>query len=285
MWLERAIVLKLHGEEHRQFAAIQGDLDMQASIDRYQEANMMEYTKLCPQLKSTDPDDAFSSIPYEKGFQFLYSIEQIMGYDIFCKFTHAYINNFKYKSVTAIEFKDYLLMWTEEKCGTKSDDMHAIDFNKWFYSEGRPPVEAKFDQSLLNQVLKLVDEWLTMKTCQGFDNLSIQQRIYMLDVLIQRDMPLELVKEFNKMYEFLIKPPGNMEIQFRIIRLNLKCKNKDIMSMANVFLETQGRMKYVRPLYRTLKQSFPEEAIEIFAKNKTRYHPICSKLVGHDLSK
>jgi leukotriene-A4 hydrolase len=30
-------------------------------------------------LKGKDPDDAFSSIPYEKGFVFLYYLEKLIG--------------------------------------------------------------------------------------------------------------------------------------------------------------------------------------------------------------
>ncbi len=32
-----------------------------------------------PDLKGIDPDDAFSSVPYEKGFALLYYLEQLVG--------------------------------------------------------------------------------------------------------------------------------------------------------------------------------------------------------------
>lgn len=37
------------------------------------------YTKLVPDLKGVDPDDAFSVVPYEKGFALLYYIETLVG--------------------------------------------------------------------------------------------------------------------------------------------------------------------------------------------------------------
>lgn len=37
-------------------------------------------------LKGKDPDDAFSSIPYEKGFNFLFHLENLVGKDKFDKF-------------------------------------------------------------------------------------------------------------------------------------------------------------------------------------------------------
>ena len=36
-------------------------------------------TKLVVELKDTDPDDSFSSVPYEKGSCFLYYLERILG--------------------------------------------------------------------------------------------------------------------------------------------------------------------------------------------------------------
>ena len=37
------------------------------------------YTKLVPDLRGVDPDDAFSSVPYEKGFALLYMLEGLLG--------------------------------------------------------------------------------------------------------------------------------------------------------------------------------------------------------------
>lgn len=69
VYLERRIMAALHGEPHRDFSAIIGWKALTDSINSYGEDH--EFTKLIPDLKGHDPDDAFSSIPYEKGFTFL----------------------------------------------------------------------------------------------------------------------------------------------------------------------------------------------------------------------
>jgi len=38
-----------------------------------------QLTQLVPDLRGIDPDDAFSSVPYEKGFAFLYYLETLVG--------------------------------------------------------------------------------------------------------------------------------------------------------------------------------------------------------------
>ena len=38
-----------------------------------------QLTALVPKLEGVDPDDSFSSVPYEKGSSFLYYIESLLG--------------------------------------------------------------------------------------------------------------------------------------------------------------------------------------------------------------
>lgn len=83
-YLERRIQAEIHGEPHRDFSAIIGWKALQDSIKMYGEDH--EFTKLIVDLKGKDPDDAFSSIPYEKGFNFLYRLEKLIGKDKWDKF-------------------------------------------------------------------------------------------------------------------------------------------------------------------------------------------------------
>lgn len=40
----------------------------------------MEFTKLKTKQEGVDPDDVYSQVPYEKGFQFLWCIEREVGW-------------------------------------------------------------------------------------------------------------------------------------------------------------------------------------------------------------
>lgn len=48
-------------------------------VSRLTSAGEERFTKLVPDLSGVDPDDAFSSIPYEKGFALLYYLETLLG--------------------------------------------------------------------------------------------------------------------------------------------------------------------------------------------------------------
>ena len=49
------------------------------------------------------------------------------------------------------------------------------------------------------------------------------------------------------------------------------------------FLKSQGRMKYLRPLYRSLHKKEKEVAIQTFKEAGSGYHPIAAKMVAADL--
>ncbi len=53
--------------------------------------------------------------------------------------------------------------------------------------------------------------------------------------------------------------------------------------MAVGFLKEQGRMKYLRPLYRALARKHKDLALETFKGAAASYHPIAAKMVASDL--
>jgi len=66
------------------------------------------YSSLFPELNDgANPDDSSSEVPYEKGFQFLYYLEnQVMKtQDDFRDMLSFYINKYRGMSVTYLEFR------------------------------------------------------------------------------------------------------------------------------------------------------------------------------------
>jgi hypothetical protein len=54
------------------------------------------------------------------------------------------------------------------------------------------------------------------------------------------------------------------------------------------FLAAQGRMKFIRPLYRALSRcgdAGRHAAVDTFARHRLRYHPIARKMVEQDLKR
>ena len=58
-----------------------------------------DFTTLRPNMTGYNPDEFFSDIPYEKGYNFIYYIEYLIGEEKMEKFFKAYFEDFKYQSI------------------------------------------------------------------------------------------------------------------------------------------------------------------------------------------
>lgn len=65
--------------------------------------------------------------------------------------------------------------------------------------------------------------------------------------------------------------------------LCLKFDSSRIVSNASDFVHSQGRMKYVRPIFRALSKIDKSKAKSIFNSARRFYHPITAKMVEKDL--
>lgn len=63
------------------------------------------YSSLHPILEGDSPDNVFSTVPYEKGFQLLYYMESLVGEDSFQTFLRTYINKYAQSSIVTADFE------------------------------------------------------------------------------------------------------------------------------------------------------------------------------------
>lgn len=289
-YLERRIQGIVHKDARwRDFSAIIGWAALADSIKHYGETH--EFTKLVIDLKGKDPDDAFSSVPYEKGFVFLYHIEKLIGQEAFDRFIPHYFERWSGKSLDSYDFKTTLLEFFE---GDKdvSKKLGEIDWDTWFYTPGFPP-KPEFDTSLVDEVYSLAEKW------EGFTNTKSGQQqqpdfkpkpedvkgwtanqlvVFLERVLtFERPLPTERARDMGNMYS--LRETQNVEVSSRYYQVALVSGDTSIKSHVTVMLGKVGRMKFVRPLYRCLIAMDVDLAVETFEKNKDFYHPICRAMV------
>ena len=291
MFLERKILAKVHGdcEALRQFNAICGLADLKEAIETFGPDSPA--TLLQPDLSQTDPDDVFSSIPYEKGHTLLAFLEQSVGGPLaFDPFFKVYIKTFAYKSITSDDFIE---------CFQRHFPQISIDWKAWLHMPGPPPSVPCYDRSLMvpcedliNQVILLANE--NENSCSSrFDSLSLDQKLVFLDLLSQRIpqlSPDETVKILVLLESsFKLATEENVEICLRWYLLALRSgyTASSVPTAALRFITLHGRMKYNRPIYREfykLGGEFRQAAIETFYKNRPFYHPIAAAMIEKDLS-
>ncbi|KDO29468.1 hypothetical protein SPRG_06006 [Saprolegnia parasitica CBS 223.65] len=286
MWLQRKIMAKIYTELHFDFDAIIGWNALLDSVDHY--GHDHEFTKLVPVLDGADPDDSFSSVPYEKGFNLLYYLSKLVGDAEFETFAKAYVRAFRYKTVTSNEFRDFFIAFFAT---TKGDALATIDWDAWFYAPGMPSRPA-FDTTISTASAELADRWLQNAgpfAAADIANWTSSQIIVTLETILEKCIARgeflshDVLAEMGALYNLV--ETKNSEVRFRYQTLCVRAEYAVILPQVEAFLKEQGRMKFVRPLYRDLyKSAFGAEAARrIFAEWKDNYHPIARKMVAKDL--
>ena len=102
-----------------------------------------------------DPDEAFSSVPYEKGSTFLWYLEDIVGGSAKMEpFLRFYFKNFAFKSIDSNDFQMLFMTYFND-----TESVKDIDWNAWLHDPGMPIWKPDFDDSLAKASRELARKW------------------------------------------------------------------------------------------------------------------------------
>ncbi|KAK7476031.1 hypothetical protein BaRGS_00032738 [Batillaria attramentaria] len=292
VFVERKITSRMHGGEPlRHFLANEGWKELQEIINTLNKSGEAAYTKLIPDLRGVDPDDAFSPVPYEKGFALLFYLETLLGGPaIFEAFLKAYIAHFKFQSISAQQWKDFLFSYFSSQADQSK--LQAVDWETWFYAEGMPPFSPRYDTSLAVPCEQLSSRWqaasdadlssFASSDLKDFSSLQIRE---FLALMLQAEAPLSVAKLERMESVYHLNEVRNSEIRFKWLRLCLKGQWQAAVPRALEFVTEQGRMKFVRPIYRDLYQweEARQAAIDNFLTHRAEMHNTTAKEVAKDL--
>lgn len=292
VYLERRILGALHGEPARHLSALIGWNDLSESINAMSDPD--RFSTLLQDLGSKiDPDDAFSSVPYEKGFHLLFHLEnKLGGPKEFDPFVKHYFQKFAKQSLDTYQFLDTLYEFYQDR----REVLDSVDWETWLYKPGMPP-KPKFDTSLADSVYELAGKWFSAAqsgdysafTPDDLNKVSTVQLVLFLDTLVQSkeraDWPkhADTAKALLDIYHEKIVDSQNAEIVFRKFRFQIEARIEASFKELAQWLGTVGRMKFVRPGFRLLNKVDRKLALETFQELKDTYHPICKALVKQDL--
>lgn len=197
-----------------------------------------------------------------------------------------YFDEYKYKSICTDTFKTYF-----ETHFKDNGNLTQIDWDKWLYSPGMPPVLPDYDTSLAkacNDVLKKIINWKDLSKddvkSEDFKNLMTHQKIHLLQRLLESDpQSVDKIKKLEALFE--LGNIKNAELKCMWLRIGIKAKWEAKIKPALDWINVVGRMKFVRPLYRDLYnwEEAREQAIENYKLNKNKMMHVVAYTAAKDL--
>ncbi|KAJ5387256.1 hypothetical protein N7509_009797 [Penicillium cosmopolitanum] len=288
VYLERRILAAIHGEAYRHFSSIIGWKALTDSVDHF--GHDHEFTKLITDLKGKDPDDAFSSVPYEKGFNFLFHLENLVGKAKFDKFIpHVVLHCLQVQIPRLIRIQSN----NPRLLQLRPRSLQASNRTRLGQMVLRPrlPPKPEFDTSLVDVVYDLANKWQTLSGAESsfkpaasdLDGLTANQILVFLEQILRWEQPLrpELSKLMGDVYG--LSKSENIEVANLYFQVGMKAGDQSVIEPTAELLGRIGRMKFVRPLFRNLQKANRAVALETFDKYKDFYHPICRAMVEKDL--
>ena len=270
VWAERRLLEALHGEEATVLSWAIGEKALEESMERFGRGSPL--TRLRTELGGTDPDDSFSSIPYEKGARFVTLLERTAGRARFDRFMRGYMARFRFTSITTEEFLEFL---EAELPGLAA----RVDAKSWLYEPGLPANAPVFRSARKDSLVALgqgfargerpspsaIAGWTTAETL-----------VYLQSLPREIDGPgcawLDTAMGLTGR--------GNHEILVEWLTVAAGSDHEPAFARLREVLLTVGRMKYLRPLYGAMGRHERTRALAraVFAEAAPRYHGLSRRV-------
>jgi leukotriene A-4 hydrolase/aminopeptidase len=274
VYLERRVLEKVFGK---------GRADMESALGRRSLANELATLEKSDQilhidLKGRDPDDGLTDIPYEKGALFLKHLEMTFGRDKFDAFLRGYFDHFAFQSITTADFAAYL---QEHLLKTDPEKAAKVPVDEWLYRPGVPGTAPAVRAEAFARVEARARAWARGETAAKAlrtDDWSTQEWQHFLEEL-PADLTAERMGELDRALGFTRR--RNSEIIFQWLVLAVRHRYEPAYPRLEEFLTSQGRRKFLKPLYEELVKTpeGKERARRIYAKARPTYHPISATTV------
>ncbi|XP_051121217.1 leucine aminopeptidase [Andrographis paniculata] len=279
-YAERRIVEIVQGKERAVLNIGIGWRGLVEDVERFKDN--MEFTKLKNNQQGIDPDDVYSSVPYEKGYQFLWRIERQIGRPAFDEFLKKYIAAFKFQSIDTETFLDFL------KANVPGIEDH-IDLKLWTEGTGIPPDAMEPASDIYAKILSLANEFKSgrIPNEDEVSNWGGQEWELYIENL-PKSIEASQVLALDARYRLSESKDYEVKVAFLQLAISSRCSN--YYNEVEKTLKEVGRMKYLRPLYTALVQGPGKEEEKIFAKRLfleacSCYHPIAQGVVEAILAK
>jgi leukotriene-A4 hydrolase len=211
MWLnegftvfeERKVSAKLHDNDFSKVNAYIGNISAVDAMNGFGMNN--SFSSLYPNLTGHEyPDDSFSVVPYEKGFQFLTYIESLIGEVYMQELLRTNILTNSLKSVNYLDFKALFEGICDKYFPVPLTIKSMVDWDAWVHAPGLSPVWQDFTTLALNSSHALADAYIkaggqsTPENYTEYKNYESNVKSIFLDRLrVNKDITTDIIARID----------------------------------------------------------------------------------------
>jgi len=272
-YVERRIMEAVYGKARADVFRVLGWRDLATEIDRLGGMQSKD-TVLHVDLKGRDPDDGATQVPYEKGAALLGLIEQTVGREKFDAYLKGYFQRHAFQPITTAQFladiRAHLL--TDKAVEAK------IRLEDWIF---RPAIPDNAIQPKAPQLTEAGEQAAAFARGAGAATLrtkdwSTQEWQYFLQEL-PSTIPADRLAVLDQAFGFSER--RNSEVLYEWLHLAIRRHYQPAMPALERFLLSQGRRKFVRPLFEDLMKTDwgKADAKRIYAAARPGYHAVTTQ--------
>ena len=289
VFIERHVSGEIHGVDFAQVEALLGNTSLWGDMLGFGLDNT--YASLHPVLRGDNPDNSFSEVPYEKGFQFLYYLQSLIGPENFQNFLQFYMRQHSLTSITTINLRETWEYFVEvEIPGLSAAEVNqilaAVDWETWMDQATLAPVALDFTTPESDLASELALEYIALNGTASPANFSAYFGFYSNLKVVFHDTLETNIDQVNLAILERIDADLNCtedidpEVKQRWYPVGLTLNYQPVYDPAHTWISSMGRSKYLMPVYQALEDSGQHDlAVQWNDENKDFYHPVAESSV------
>ena len=272
-YVELRLMEALYGPERAAMLDVLARQSLDDEIERLGGAGSPD-TVLHVNLAGRDPDEGMTQIPYEKGAALLKLLEQTFGRERFDAYLRSYFDRHAFRPITTAAF---LADLRANLLRGDTAAEQALKLEEWLYKPGLPdnaPVPMSDALQRVEEQAKAFAGGAAASSIAAGDWTTQEWQHFLASLPDQ--MTAAQVADLDR--TFGLTNRGNAEVLFSWLRIAIRHHYQPAMPALERFLSTQGRRKFLRPLYEDLMKTDwgTSEARRIYERARPLYHSVAT---------
>jgi leukotriene-A4 hydrolase len=278
-YIESRIMEELRGKPYADMLRQLGRQDMMAAVEEAGGPQAAD-TRLNLELGSSrNPDDGMTDIAYEKGAAFLHTVESVVGRERLDAFLKGYFDQFAFQPMSSERLVNYM-----RENLLSEEEATRINVRQWIYEPGIPSNIVQVQSDAFTKVEAQVNAWKNGAPASALQTTgwTTQEWMHFLRTLPDTIPAARLANLDNT---FKLSSSGNSEVLFAWLRVAIRNRYDPAFPALENFLLSQGRRKFVAPLYEDLSKTEwgKRMAASIYRRARPMYHSVSTGTIDATL--